>query len=247
MRLQTLPPCACLLAALACAKTQGPPSVEFERARALHVDLVGRHADDAYGRPEMDQVLALLGQVPRDSVDAPEAEALKARILSERKRIADRNAERDRMLAAAGPGSWPASAMGAASTPGAGLPAKPALSPGLPLAAFREAYGDCFEHGTVLKIEGPDGGLLAAQGEAWGLKADPSCKDRYPDQADKVLLFGEGKLIAVRPGSDVKRAKETVAEAPRQVMVQAEVGPDGGLVPKRGSDGGYVYATDGGK
>ena len=235
----------CLLAALACKKSPGPPSAEWERARALHVDLVARYADEAYGRPEMDEVLSLLGRVPPDSVDAPDAAALQARVVEERKRLAQLRAERERMLAAAGPGSWSPPVSSAVSAASA-APAKPPLQRGLALETFREAYGDCFEHRTLLEIEGPDGGVLTSKGEAWGLKADPSCKDRYPEHADKVVLFAEAKLLAVRPASDVKVPK-AVEEPPRQFMVEAEVGPDGGLVPKRGPDGGYVYATDGGR
>ncbi len=235
----------CSLAAFACKKSPGPPSPDWEQARSLHVALVARHADDAYGRPEMDDVLALLERVAPDSVDAPEAAALKVRILEQRKRLAAEKAERDRMLSAAGPGSWSPSAPSGGGLAEGALPAKPALVPGLALDAFREAHGDCFDPQAPLRIERSDGGLLAEKGDAFRLKGDPACKERYAELADKMVLFTDGKLLAVRPASDVKEVTKRTLGPP--IQVEAEIGPDGGLVPKRGADGGYIPVMDGGR
>ncbi len=235
----------CSLAAFACRKSPGPPSADWERARSLHVELVARYADDAYVRPQMDEVLALLDRVPPDSVDAPEADALKARILEERKRLAGQEAERERRLAAAGPGAWSPPAESGGSPAEAAVPAKRPLAPGLALDAFREAYGDCFEPRTQLRIEAPDGGILTEKGEAFGLKPDPACKERYSELADQLVLFADGKLVAVRPASALKTITKEVRGPP--IAVEAEIGPDGGLIPKRGPDGGYILAKDGGR
>ena len=88
--------------------------------------------------------------------------------------------------------------------------------------------------------------VLAQKGEAWGLKDDSAeCRERYPDQANQAVIFADGALVAVRPAADVKQVEVKETRETRRA-VQAEVGPDGGLVPKRGPDGGYIFAPDGG-
>lgn len=254
-RIERAPLLVCLLLSFACKKSPGPPSEAWTRAQTLHVELVGRYADDAYGLPEMDQVLALLGQVPADSIDTPQAAELQKRILDERKRLASQEAERQKALIAAGPATWtgPAAASesgagttGAGPTPVAAASGKPPLTVGMTLDAFRQAYGDCFESRNRLRIENPDGGVVTEKGETFGLKNDPACKDQYPRLAEAVLLFADNKLLAVRAAAEVKMVEVQLTGPPTKVEVQAEIAPDGGLVPKRQADGGYIPVADGG-
>jgi hypothetical protein len=238
---------ACLLLSSACRRSSGPPSPEFEEAQRRRLELVSRHADDADGRPEMEAVLALLERVAPDSADAPLAAETRARIVEGRKRLAEAQARRDRSLAAAAPGSWSFSEGRAGEGAGGIAAGPPPLAPGLKLAAFEEAYGDCFEMRTPVEVQtpGPDGGIQGQDGEAWGLKGSPDCRERHPDRADQVVLFVREALVAVRPASELKRT-EVQVPAKELRAVEAEQLPDGGLVPKRGADGGYIDVKDGG-
>ena len=67
----------CILAlVLGCRKYSGPPDANFEKASQLYQQLYARDLDEAYGDPQMDQVVALLEKVDRRSVDKPSAQAL---------------------------------------------------------------------------------------------------------------------------------------------------------------------------
>jgi hypothetical protein len=70
-----------LLLALSC-KPSAPPegSPDFAAATRRFSELMERYRMDAYIRPEMDEVLALLAKVPPDSADRVAADAMKQRI-----------------------------------------------------------------------------------------------------------------------------------------------------------------------
>jgi len=233
-----------LAAASACRKAPGPPSPEYAEARARHVALVAQFADDADARPEMDQVLALLERVPADSVDAESARELATRIAEGRKRLAAEQAERERRIAAAGPAQWAPSG----GVPGAGGAAlqeeRPAIALGMKLDEFRAAHGECFEPGSPIQIETPepDGGTAARQGEAWSLKGDPACREKYPGQVGQVVVFSQGSLLALRPAGDLKAV---VRRVPGKVEAFVRL-PDGGYQAVEGAqllpDGGVSFA-----
>ncbi len=240
---------AALAASTACQRTPGPPSPEYAEARARHLALVTRFADDADAQPEMDQVLALLERVPADSVDAPAARELASRIAEGRQRLAAEQAERARRIAAAGPAQWAP----AAGAPGAGGSTAPQaesalIAPGMKLEEFRSAHGDCFEPGSAIQIEiqGADGGTATRPGEVWALKGDPACQERYPGQVGQVVVFSQGALLALRPAGDLKAA---VKKVPGKVEVYSRL-PDGGTRVVEGAqllpDGG-VSLPDGGR
>lgn len=239
---------ACLLLSSACRRSSGPPSPEFEEAQRRRVDLVSRYADDADGRPEMESVLALLDRVAPDSADAPLAAEMKARILEGRK-LAEAQARREQAVAAAGPASFSFAEGGTGGGAGGSAADRPSLALGLKIAAFREAYGDCFEMRTPVEVQMPtaDGGTQAREGEAWGLKESPECRERHPDRANQVVLFVRETLVATRLASDLKRTEVQVPEKGPLRAVEAEQLPDGGLVPKRDADGGYIDVKDGGE
>ena len=242
-----------LAAAIACQKAPGPPSPEYAEARSRHLALVARFADDADGRPEMDAVLTLLGRVPADSVDAPAARELADRVAEGRRRLAAEQAERERRIATAGPAQW---------TPSAGVPAgggappgeqRPAIALGMKLEDFRAAHGECFESGSPIQIEIPegDGGMAARPGEAFALKGDPACQERYPGQVGQVAVFSQGALVAVRPAGDLKAV---VKKVPGKVEAFVAL-PDGGYQAVEGAkvlpDGGISFPSvtlpDGGR
>lgn len=224
-----------ILGAASCKKVR-LPSAEYEQAQQFHVALLGRYAEDGYDRPEADEILKLLDQVPPQSLDAEAAAQLKARILAGRQRLADQRAERERRLAAAGPAtgdfSPSSSSGGAAAAPEAG----PRIAPGMKVEELKAAFGDCFEMKTPINVEGmgpADAGPQA--GEAWGVKDTPACKERHAAQAQSYLVFTEGVLRAVRPAADAVRTevKETQVEKTEVLAL-----PDGGYAQK--VDGGIV-------
>jgi len=246
---------AAVAVASACQRAPGPPSPEYAEARARHLALLARFAEDADARPEMEGVLALLERVPADSADAAAARELASRIAEGRKRLAAEQAERERRIAAAGPATWAPSA-GVPGAAGAGAPQeeRPAVVLGMKLEEFRAAHGECFELGSAIRIETPepDGGTSARQGEAWGLKADPACRERYPGQVGQVAVFSQGSLLALRPAGDLKAVVRRVPgkveafvrlpDGGYQAVEGAQLLPDGGL-----SFPGGVPLPDGGR
>jgi hypothetical protein len=230
---------ALALLAAGCRKSR-LPSEAYRQAQARHVELLGRYAEDGYDRPEADEILALLGQVPDDSLDAESAAELKARILAGQKLLSDRRAARDKALAAAGPitdvASSGGSAAGAGAPAGGGEPAAPRMAPGMKLEDFKAAFGGCFELKTTLEVKGggaPDAG--PQPGEAWGVKETKECQERHAADAKSYVVFTEGVLRTVRPMSDAVRTEVT---ATKRETIEAVQLPDGGYA--RETDGGLV-------
>src|SRR4051794_1886122 len=87
--------CALLLVA-GCHKPK--PSLEYIEASGRYTSLTAELGDDAYADPEMTRLEDLLHKVPADSLDAQKAAELLAVIASERKRIADEAAEKEKAL-----------------------------------------------------------------------------------------------------------------------------------------------------
>ena len=100
----------------------------------------------------------------------------------------------------------------------------PALEPGLPLDAFKDAYGDCFEERGPVMVDAPGGGAPRAS-VMWGMKDLIACRERLPQLSGQLALFTGGKLLGL--GS-----KERLRTERRQV----ELGtlPDGKVGVKVG-------------
>jgi hypothetical protein len=206
----------------ACKKSAPLPSADYERARVLHVEILGRYYNDAYGRPEIEEILALLDRVPADSADAEAAGELKNRVLEGRKLLEERRAERERVLQAAGPVEWGMHPSGeSAGTTGEAEPPPVALriSIGMKLEDFKTVFSDCFEMKTPIQIQGLGGPDAAPQpGEAWGVKDTPECKERHAAQAQSYVLFAGGVLKAIRPVSEAVRTEvKEKAKPPEQI------------------------------
>ncbi|MFL5312019.1 MAG: hypothetical protein ACJ79H_16425, partial [Myxococcales bacterium] len=93
---------ACALAlAAACARYAGPADANFAKARDLYQQLYASDLDEAYGDPEMDQVVSLLENVNKRSVDSPSAQALLHAIDHGREELAKVHAEREKLRKAA--------------------------------------------------------------------------------------------------------------------------------------------------
>src|SRR5438067_8342680 len=93
---------ACAItAAVACSRYSGPPDENFRKARDMYEQLYVMQLDEAYGDPKMDDVVALLGNVHKRSVDAPSAQGLLHAIEHGREELAKSHAEREKLRKAA--------------------------------------------------------------------------------------------------------------------------------------------------
>ncbi len=222
---------ALALALALCACQKPRPSPEYRQARDRHYEIIASYPLEAYARPEMDEVLALLDRVPKDSLDAEAATSLREKIVDERRAIAEEQARRAKLVESAGPsaawapvgGGVGGGGMGAGSGSTAeggepppegagGAPAAPTrprsqLAPGTPLADFQKAQGECFEAKAPARIGQREGKPL--EGEAWGLKDEAACRKAHPDEVGRLALFADGKLVEVREASEAKAAQVT--------------------------------------
>jgi hypothetical protein len=221
---------ALALAAGACACHRPQPSPEYQQARDKHFALIASYPLDAAGRPEMDEVLGLLERVPKSSLDAEAAAALRDQILGERKAVAEERARRAKLVEAAGtPTAWagtsgstggsgaPAQAAGGGAAAPAGIAAgeggaaaaaaAPQLEAGMPLADFQKVRGDCAERRAPARILQPDG--KSAVGEAWAIRDTEECKKAHPGEAGKLMVFVEGKLAAAPEAGQARATQAT--------------------------------------
>lgn len=224
-----------LLLAAACAQPPAPAPA-YAEARRRHAELLAAHPRDAASRPEMDEVLALLAQVPTASADGAAAAELRGRIEAERTVLAE---EAERRAAAVQKATEPAplSAGSAAALAPAAPPAPLRLASGAKLADLKERGADCFERKGDVEIV--DGEKKLA-GEAWGLKELPECAERFPAERAQWLLFADGGYVASRPSAEATTRVEKKGEARTVEQVERiEVAPLPG--------GGYGRKTKDGK
>lgn len=219
---------ALVLAAAAAACQRPQPSPEYREARERHAALLTRAPLDAYARPEMDQVLALLDRVPPGSADAEPAAALRRRILEERRAAAEEQARRARLVEQAGAptpdvaggpapdASAPPPAESGAATGPARAPS--ALAAGTTLEEFQRAHGDCFEPKAAARIGQRQGPPI--EGVAWGLRDEEACRRGNPAEVGRLVLFAGGTLREVREAAEAKAVPTTRA-------VAGAVRPDG--------------------
>ncbi len=196
-----------LLVALSAGCAEGrraaQPSAEYGQARAHWAALLERHRD--FGAAALDpafaQVLALLDAVPQDDLARDFREELRAihreAVQAQRARAARQEGLRYRprppAIAAAPEEDSPAAA--ASAPPALATERAEALVPvqGMPIAQFKERFGDCFAVASALDVAG------LGQGEAWALADSEHCRQRLPGFADKsVLVVGEA-IESVRP------------------------------------------------
>lgn len=222
---------ALALAAAAAACQRPQPSPEYQEARAQHAALLARAPLDAYARPEMAEVLALLDRVPPGSADAEPAAALRRRILEEQRAAAEEQARRARLVEQAGAptpdpgggaapeGAGPPPAEAGAATGPARAPS--ALAAGTTLEDFQRAHGDCFEPRAAARLGQRQGPPL--EGVAWGLRDDEACRRANPAEVGRLVLFAGGTLREVREAADAKAVPTTRA-------VAGTLRPDGTVV-----------------
>ena len=193
---------ALLLAAapVACRKP-AKPSEEYTQAHTRFSKLYAQKGDDAFLAPEMAEVESLLARVPPDSMDAPAANELRARIQTGRQQAQAREkAKKDALAKLHAPGEQPAgfnTAPSSAPTPSeeptdAGTDAGVAGVPGIgtPVAQLASGFSGCFQKGEPLEVRGR--GLR----ERWELADLAACRQQYGSLQDQVLIVEDGKVLA---------------------------------------------------
>ncbi len=194
-----------MAAPVACRKP-AQPSEAYTQAHTLFGKLYGARGDEAFLDPQMDQVEALLSQVPPDSLDAQAANDLRARIQTGKQQAQAREKARNDALADArtpeampsGFGSAPEPAPSApteeapeaqAEPPDAGTGGGPGI--GTPVTQLASGFSGCFQKGEQIDVKGR--GLR----DRWELQDRAACRQQYGALQGQVLIIEEGKVLAL--------------------------------------------------
>lgn len=186
-----------VLSAAGCRKKSAPEVYRLEGDVEV---LVTREGDPAWESEEMAAVERQLGAIPADVVEAPRAQALLAKIQTQRARV---KAEREALeakppeLAPPPRDDSPSLGAGAGEAPSgdevdAGSPvAAPTL--GMSESAFLAAFGSCFKAGPAVEV--PDAG----RGSSHVVLGKPECEARFGEKGSIVAwVFVDGKLSGRR-------------------------------------------------
>jgi hypothetical protein len=185
---------ACALAVSACRGTSGPPDPNYEKASQLYQQLFAKELDEAYGDPQMEQVVTLLKKVDSHSVDAPAAEALLTAIQQGRENLKKSHAEGKKMSEAAEkitvtpPAIDPSKVLGTDKPPDAG-PASDPYGPGASIAEINTATGGCLISGEPFTES-----VTEKSGTLYRLSASPACAEKLPGFVGQVVMASEGRI-----------------------------------------------------
>jgi hypothetical protein len=155
----------------------------------------------------MEQVEALLEQVPAESLDAQSAKDLEKRIKDGRARMEKARKEQEDAIASAHQvDSFPSTPLPAPPPEPSPAPAEPADSgtveagpvAGSPASELRAGYQGCFQPGRPITVTGH--GLR----DSWEMSSGARCSLAYPAFVAQVVLVEEGKVLAVLPKSSVQ-------------------------------------------
>jgi hypothetical protein len=225
---------ALALALPACRKPVPQPSAEYDQASLLFHQIYARDLDDAYGNPQVDEVVGLLKKVDPRSADAEAAQKLLKQIADGKQALAKARAEDERRRAdqrapAAPPpsagSSWPPVAA-PPSGPGqpqadaqqadgrapsqAGTPGKPdPFGVGSSIAALNDSSGGCLQAGASFKESGS-----GKAGQMYKLSSAEACAAKLPGLTDQVLLVVDGKIYRRVSAKDVTMKTEAAPPPP---------------------------------
>jgi hypothetical protein len=198
---------ACALAA-GCARYSGPPDPDFAKARDLYQRLYATELDEAYGDPKMDEVVSLLRNVHKRSVDAPSAQALLHAIEHGREELAKVHAEREKLskaaseVVAAPSNIDPTRVLGQAD---AG-PAQDPYGPSASVAQINRDSGGCLVSGEPFNE-----GTTNRTGTLYRLAPNPVCRDKLPGFVGQVVMVSDGRIYRRIPESQVPRPPPAAA------------------------------------
>jgi hypothetical protein len=198
------------LAPLGCSKNPGPPSEAYEQAHTRFSKLYAQQLDAAFDDPQMDEIEALLTQVPPDSMDASSARELQQRIKDGRAKRERQRREQEASIAAAHEtDTFPASpaepepAPTPAPTPKDAGPVIEGPVRGSPASELTAGYLGCFQRMKSITVTGR--GLR----DAWEMSERPRCSVSFPSFVGQVVIIEDDKVFAVLPKSAVTVTFET--------------------------------------
>jgi hypothetical protein len=210
---------ACALALVAaCARYSGPADPNFAKARDLYQQLYASELDEAYGHPQMDQVVSLLQNVNKRSVDSPSAQALLHAIEHGREELAKVHANREKLRKAA------AEVVAAPSNidpsrvleqPDAGPPQDP-YGPAASVAQINKDTGGCLVAGEAFHEGGTN-----RSGTLYRLAPNPVCRDRLPGFVGQAVMVSDGKIYRRILDSQVPRPPPPASGAPDGGLTRA--------------------------
>jgi hypothetical protein len=179
------------VALLACQRSPGPPDANYEQASHMYQLLYAQKLDDAYGDPQMDEVVSLLHRVDSRSIDATAAQALLAAIEDGRKRFQAARAEREKAQNApvepvAMPNIDPSAVAGSAREP---APPPDPFTPGASVADLNAASGGCLVAAEPFHENGTN-----VNGTIYRMSPSPACSDRLAGFVGQAALVVDGKL-----------------------------------------------------
>ncbi|HVG63938.1 MAG TPA: hypothetical protein VNA24_35570 [Hyalangium sp.] len=207
-----------MLALSACRKELGPPSEEYEEARQRFSKIYGQKLDEAFIDPEMDEIDALLQQVPAESMDAQSAKELQQRIKDGRARMERARQEREDAIASAQQPdtTFPSSPREPDAPPPAPAPQGPNDAgpstegpvTGSPASELVAGYLGCFQRAQPITIR--DRGSR----EAWEMSDRARCSQSFPSFVGQVVLIEDGKVLTVISKSSVQVTYQNVDAGP---------------------------------
>jgi hypothetical protein len=221
---------ASLVIVCACHRQTGPDA-NYEKASTLYQQLYASELDDAYGDAKMNEVVQLLEQVDKRSVDARAAEHLLENIKTGREALAKQRAERERMGRAAAKSFAnqtsidPSAILAANAPPDAGV--VDPYGAGAPVADINAATGGCLQDGEPFREQ-----VTNKTGTVYRVSKSERCNEKLPGFAGQVVLVVDGKIY--RRVSDPTPNKEPVPIAKPDagtVAAAAPAAPNAGVAP----------------
>lgn len=214
------------LALAACTRSAPKPDANYDKAQRLYQQLFATQLDDAYGDPQMEQVVALLRKVDPASADGPSAKTMLGAIQSGRETLAKQRADREAMAAAAGQGiravALNPDKILAASAPAvdAGPPADP-FGAGASLAELNASSGGCLVGQEPFTERG-----TGKTGTVYRLSGSPACARAMPGFVGQAVLVSDGKVY--------RRLDDATVPKPVPIeQVPADAGPVAASPPAR--------------
>jgi hypothetical protein len=237
------------LFAPACQRSSGP-SPEYEQARQRWTALLREKGlEGAFVDARAQEVVDLLGQVDRKSVDAPYSDQLRGEIEAGRREAGERTAAFERReVEIRGAAAKAAAAMGTRLLEAAPQPAEPAVPPaepppdagakddqprqGMEAERFKRDFARCFEFKNPSIVQGRAGG------EVWGLKDLIVCRELHRPFDGNAVLLMDGKVVAIRSASELAPKRFKVVDGklveagpetePKPVAPESRAEPDAG-------------------
>ena len=194
------------LALLSSGCRKALPSPDYIEASNRYTSLLVLHGDDAFSRPEMDEVNAQLGRVLPKSSDYTAAQALIATIASERQRVATASAKAAIVAPTPTP-VFPDLPQARVEQQVVEEVAKPPpttdeFGRGALFAPLVAKYPGCLLSTGSITLLSSDGGSNDAEG--FELHDSAHCRTRIPVLVAAVALVQDGKIAQLSPRSALK-------------------------------------------